>query len=115
MDFDTFSKRNKARALEWHPEGLGSWSVSDWAMAMAGEAGEICNAIKKLRRHEDGINDSRAQSKAAHIQDIGDEIADTVIYLDLLATRLGLNLEELLIRKFNAVSEREGFDIKLPE
>jgi NTP pyrophosphatase (non-canonical NTP hydrolase) len=37
------------------------------------------------------------------------EIADTFIYLDLLATYYGIDLEQAVIDKFNEVSEREGF------
>src|SRR3954464_13889395 len=44
---------NAKRAERWH--GLKSWSALEWAGAMAGEAGEACNAAKKLKRIEDEI------------------------------------------------------------
>lgn len=36
-------------------------------------------------------------------------IGDTVVYLDLLAQRLGLRLEDCVRDTFNRISEREGF------
>ena len=104
LSFTDLAKAGLARAYRWHPGGLTDWSVSDWAVAAAGEIGEALNAVKKYNRARDGI-----QGATATAEDIGKEIADTVIYLDLLAQRLGLSLETLVREKFNAVSEREGF------
>lgn len=87
-----------------HEAGLTDWSPAEWSNAMAGEAGETCNLTKKLLR--DG-------PEAVNLEDLGDEIADVVIYADLLATRLGLRLEDCVRRKFNKVSGRVGSDIKL--
>ena len=64
---------------------------------MAGETGEACNLIKKLRRGE-----------AVRPETIGEEIADVVIYADLLAARLGLDLGECVRAKFNLVSVKRG-------
>jgi NTP pyrophosphatase (non-canonical NTP hydrolase) len=103
------SRTNLKRCLLWHPGGVEDWSLSDWAVAAAGEMGEVCDAIKKLNRTRDGIK----ASKTATIEDVGKEIADTVLYLDLLAQRIGFNLADLIEQKFNEVSAREGFDITL--
>lgn len=81
---------------------VDGWSPTDWACAAAGEMGEACNLIKKLRRGED-ISPT----------DIGDELADTVIYLDLLAARLNISLAAAVKRKFNIVSDRVGSTVKL--
>jgi NTP pyrophosphatase (non-canonical NTP hydrolase) len=48
-----------------------------------------------------------------NIEVIAQELADTVLYADLLAARLGINLGEAIRDKFNIVSERMGSDIKL--
>jgi NTP pyrophosphatase (non-canonical NTP hydrolase) len=45
---------------------------------------------------------------AIPLQSVSDEIADVAIYLDLLAARLGINLEEAVVKKFNEVSEKIG-------
>lgn len=81
---------------------INDWSVADWSVAVAGEFGELCNLLKKRRRGEE-IN----------LQDISDEIADTMIYLDLLAARLGIDLAEAVQYKFNQVSDKRNCDIKI--
>ncbi len=45
---------------------------------------------------------------------LGKEIADVVTYLDLLAQRVGLNLSDILVQKFNEVSDRKKTNIKIP-
>ena len=114
LDFGQVSKTNRERALLWHRGGLGEWSVADWSNAMAGEAGEVCNAVKKLRRIETGVKQaSGPQTREAAISEIKKEIGDTFLYLDLLAQRLDINIEEAIRETFNRVSEREGFPQRL--
>lgn len=87
-----------------HDEGLTDWSPAEWSNAMAGECGEACNMTKKMLR--DG-------SENVDMEEMGHEIADVVIYADLLATRLGFKLEDLIVKKFNKVSEEKNSDLKL--
>lgn len=101
LTFKKFSETNARRCNDAF-EPLESWSPTDWGCAMAGEAGETCNLLKKMRRGED-----------VDINDVKKEIADTVTYLDLLATRLGIDLEQAIIEKFNEVSKKRGSDICL--
>lgn len=101
-----------ARALRWHPDGLESWSLSDWGIALAGEVGELCNVIKKQNRVRDGMQ-QRAVRKEELQTMIKMEIGDVYIYLDLLARRAGLNLEDCIRDTFNRISEREGFPERL--
>ena len=96
----------------FHP--LHHWSPTDWACAMAGEAGEVCNAVKKLRRLADGTNTAKdPQTESECLKAIGSEIADTVIYLDLLAARLGLDMSYEVECKFNEVSRRMNSSVRL--
>jgi NTP pyrophosphatase (non-canonical NTP hydrolase) len=101
-----------ARALRWHPDGLESWSESDWACALAGEVGELCNVIKKRNRVRDHMQ-QRATNEGALQHNLKMEIGDVYIYLDLLARRVGLNLEDCVRDTFNRISEREGFPERL--
>lgn len=112
LNLATLREANLSRCSRWHP--LNSWTPADWGVAMAGEAGEVCNAIKKMRRMTDGIvgNNDPANTADA-VAAIGDEIADTLIYLDLLAARLDINLTDVVVAKFNKVSERNGFPERL--
>lgn len=99
--FDELSRANLERCNKmFHP--IEDWSIGDWAVAVAGEVGEACNLIKKMRRG-DNIN----------VHDIIEEIADVVIYADLLTTRLGYNLGDEVFKKFNKVSEQKKCNIRL--
>ena len=101
LDLEELRQANLKRSEETF-HSIDSWSLTDWACAAAGEMGEACNLIKKRRRGED-IN----------TEDIADEIADTLIYLDLLSSRLGEELSVAVRRKFNVVSERTGSNVFL--
>ncbi len=116
LTFEAVSQVNLERAREWHKGGLEEWSVSDWGVAMAGEAGEVCDAIKKLRRIECALESGNAKqpkTREQAVAAIAQEIGDTFIYLDLLAQRLGLNIEDCISDTFNRISEREGFSYRL--
>lgn len=119
LTFGDVSKVNLARAVRWHEGSLAQWSALEWAGAMAGEAGETCNAAKKLRRFDLGIHQRKGDSthdvtkRVALRAKLAEEIADTFIYLDLLAQREGINLIAAVREKFNATSEAEGFPERL--
>jgi NTP pyrophosphatase (non-canonical NTP hydrolase) len=81
---------------------LNYWQPWEWSNAMAGEVGEVCNLTKKMLRNE-----------VINTEEIAKEIADVIIYADLLAARLGIDLEEAIIEKFNEVSKRRKSDIFL--
>lgn len=105
LRFSQLKNASYRRAIEafGHAEGLADWSPAEWTNALAGEVGELCNLTKKLGRGDANIK----------MEDIGKEIADVVIYADLIATRMGFKLEDLVRQKFNEVSDRRGSDIKL--
>ena len=106
------STLNFSRALRWHPDGLESWSLSDWAVALGGECGELQNVVKKLNRVRDGITGNKESEHELKCM-LADEIADVFIYLDLFARRAGFNLEDCIRAKFNETSKRVGFPERL--
>ncbi len=111
LTFDQFQKINSQRAQRWHPgfPNDASWSGSDWSNAMAGECGEACNIVKKLRRAEDdlvGVLDVFSDELRAML---GEEIADTITYAFLLAEYYGINVGEEIAAKFNKVSAIQHF------
>lgn len=112
MTLRQFAGANYTRACRWHPGGLASWSLSDWACALAGEVGELCNVVKKLNRVRDGLQ-QKAVDAGALEQALADEIGDVFAYLDLIAQAHGLALEDCVRGKFNRISEREGFPERL--
>ena len=52
-------------------------------------------------------------SPAQWLQAVVDELADVVIYLDILAMRLGVDLGAAVMDKFNRVSVRVGSTVRL--
>lgn len=102
LTFKTLNAANIVRCVRtFHP--LTDWTPTDWATALAGECGEACHLIKELRCGDD-----------IRPTDVADELADVVIYADLLCARLCTSLEAAVVRKFNEVSERKGSKIRLP-
>jgi len=96
LTFENLANANHDRVTVFG-HGIQDWSPTDWGCAMAGEAGEACNLVKKMRRGD-----------AVELSAVGRELADTVIYADLLAQRLGISLAEFVRLKFNEVSEKRG-------
>lgn len=114
--FQEFSRINRARAERWHRTGIEEWSHSDWATALAGEVGEVCNAVKKFNRLRDSIpagdgDTPQPDTVVAATKAVAKEIGDVYAYLDLLAQRFGLDTFTCIRETFNQISVRE----KMPE
>lgn len=111
MNFRDFSVFNRRRCES--PNGfnhpLNGWSLSDWFTAVTGELGEAANVAKKLNRVRDGIPGNTETPEELR-ENLADEIADTFIYLDLLAQSQGIDLEEAVLRKFQKTSAKIGYD-----
>jgi NTP pyrophosphatase (non-canonical NTP hydrolase) len=113
MKLQEISEQNRARAARWH-EGSEPWSGSDWSNAMCGEAGEVANVVKKLRRHETGAGTGYNTPPEEELKEsLAEEIADVILYADLLAAHYEVDLEVALRVKFNRVSEAQGFPERL--
>lgn len=99
---------NIQRQKRWHNNQ--PWNAMEWGCAMAGEAGEACNAAKKFHRIATGIastnNPASLEDARANLKT---EIGDTLVYLDLMAHECGIDLAEAVRDTFNRVSIREGF------
>lgn len=95
LTFKKFQKVNLDRCNAFFDHNLESWSLSDWGCAIAGEVGELCNFIKKMRRGDGDFT-----------KDCSKELGDIVTYAFLIADKLGINLEQVTIDKFNEVSDR---------
>lgn len=76
--------------------------------------GEACNVAKKIKRLDTGLRRRKSESKRkALVAKLADEIADTIIYLDLLAMREGIDVSSAIVSKFNRTSKEFGFPEKL--
>jgi NTP pyrophosphatase (non-canonical NTP hydrolase) len=109
LTFRALRRANVSRKIRWHGDA-DEWSGADWSNAMAGECGEACNIVKKLRRHETHTGTSyNTPELEALLPMLADELADVVTYADLLADKYGIDLDRAVREKFNRVSEAQGF------
>lgn len=110
VTFDQLRERSEIRAIEWRKDSTSAGVTSTIEFAtieLAGEVGELCNAIKKKLRAQDGLPGGVTDDT-----NIIEELADVVICADLLARKLGINLGQAVVEKFNKTSEKFGFETK---
>lgn len=99
--FREFQEMNRTRCDEaFHP--TKEWPIQNWALAIAGEAGELCNLVKKVIRGDFTLEEKR--------QEILEEIADVMTYCDLAMTHLDADTATELMAKFDKVSARIGYE-----
>lgn len=114
MDMNEFAKANleRCQSQQGFNHKLADWSLSDWFTALIGEIGEAANIAKKLNRVRDGIPGNDCDEQALR-EKLASELADSYIYLDLLAQSAGINLSEAVQRAFNAKSAKIGYPVQL--
>lgn len=110
LTFADLRAANIARQEYWG--GSDNWTLADWSNALAGEVGEACNVVKKIRRPQLGTIGNSADAPAYYKQ-LESEIGDVLIYLDLLAKAAGLDLAECVTRAFNEKSAKLDMPIRL--
>lgn len=116
LGLETLRSANVSRAKRWHPgfPDEQDWTLGDWGNAMAGEAGEACNVIKKIRRVETDKQRRDTEGDIIALCDkLAGELADVIIYADLIAAQCGIDLSHEIKLKFNEVSDQYGFPEKL--
>jgi NTP pyrophosphatase (non-canonical NTP hydrolase) len=109
LKFSDLRSVNVSRCARWHPPTSEPWTCADWSNALCGEAGELANVIKKIRRHATGAVNKGDPPLEQLVKAAADELADVVIYADLLAHYFGIDLGQAIRSKFNRVSEKYGF------
>ena len=105
---------NRKRCNRWHDPLADDWTLGDWGNAFGGEAGELQNVVKKLRRHEAGASLAYNTPELGVLRDkFAEEVADVLLYLDLLCWKAGVTPDLLVValrEKFNLVSRAQGWD-----
>lgn len=95
-----------AKGRKCHAKDDGSdWSPAQWLQAVTGELGEYANLRKKVERGDLTLDEARSM--------LADELADVVIYLDILAAQIGVDLSEAIVAKWNRTSEKVGAPIRI--
>ena len=107
VDFlDELAEKCAVRGLEWR--GGEPVDIMYSTVELAGEVGELCNAIKKQSREAKGMVGTRVNR-----QDVEDEFGDVMVCLSILAGEMGINLEDVTRRKFNKTSEKYNLETKI--
>lgn len=137
LTFAEVRATNATRSARWHPPDSTSWVGADWSNAMVGEVGELADAfdaltahrlmnrvtaaagkaandVKKLRRAETGARGEFDPDEDTLRGQLADEIADVVLYLDLLARHYDIDVAGAVTDKFNRTSVHYGFPERLP-
>lgn len=120
LTFHDVAETNRSRCNRWHhgfPDNPDGWTGADWSNAMQGEAGEAGNVVKKLRRLDLELWGNRKPGDADRdslVAKLAIEIADTFLYMDLLATYYGIDIPSAVVTKFNQISQEAGFPERLP-
>jgi NTP pyrophosphatase (non-canonical NTP hydrolase) len=113
VNMHDFSRENRQRCEA--PNGfrhpLNGWSLAEWMNATTGELGEACGQIKELLRARDGVP-GKGQTQEQIMAALADELADTFIYLDLLAQAAGVDLATAVRSKFDRTSAKIGYIVK---
>ena len=104
LTFKALRKATDKRRGDTYPK-CKKWGYAEYCMATTGELGELCNFLKKVSRGSLSMKDAK--------EDIKKELADTMIYLDMLASELGVDLDEAVREKFNEVSKKHNVKVFL--
>ncbi len=110
LTFDELKEANLTRCNVSFNHDIYSWSVAEWTNALAGEAGEAANFGKKIIRKGTAFEELNDDELT---ESLGRELADVVIYADLVAQRIGKDLGQLVAETFNKKSEELGAPEKL--
>ncbi len=104
MKLNEFHRINVARQYEAFAP---PHTLHGLALCVQEEAGELASAVL-------GVTGEKKRKAHLTNDDILDAVADAITYLSLVADRVGCDdLEELLARTFNMVSERAGSALRV--
>lgn len=93
MEMNEFARINYERSLN-HGGKQFDWEF--YAIGLGGEAGELLNLLKKIKRGDFELN------KAL----VAEEAADVITYGFLLLSELGVDPEKVIMNKFEKVNKR---------
>jgi NTP pyrophosphatase (non-canonical NTP hydrolase) len=92
-----------------NPKLTEEQALSNWALGLAGETGEVVEIIKKVLYQDQEMS---VETK----KDLEEEMGDVFWYLFALADEVGLDVEGILqknIEKLTARHGKSGYDIKV--
>jgi hypothetical protein len=108
--FEELRAVNVSRCVNGFGHTLDSWSVAEWMCAALGELGEAANVARKMLRHRDGVAGNQGEDRDLEVlhAKLRRELADAVIYVDLVAASQGIDLGAAVRLAFNSKSDEIG-------
>jgi NTP pyrophosphatase (non-canonical NTP hydrolase) len=103
-DYQEISKRTMPKMVEGQYEIYYSdWSKTNYAMGIAGEAGEVTDYLKKVLHHGHPMNEEKLKY----------ELGDVLHYVAGICTMYGFRMEEVATLNIMKLKERypEGFNV----
>jgi len=99
MNFNNFQKDCERTA---NTDLTRSEAAMNWALGIAGEAGEYCEIIKKSEFHGKALNKDHAKK----------ELGDILYYVAMAASNLDINLEDVAQANVDKLRARypDGFE-----
>lgn len=97
MDFNEYQRKAKITAL--YPN-VGS-NITYPTLGLAGEAGEIANAVKKIERDDNSII---TDEKRAQLQK---ELGDVLWYVAQICTELSIHLDDVASGNISKLASRK--------
>jgi len=77
------------------------------ALGLAGEAGEVCEKVKKYLRGDYDVPYRPSQSKDVLADKVEEELGDVLWYIANLATDLGLSLDNIAAKNLAKLHDRK--------
>lgn len=103
LTFDEYQKQTDFTAI-YGPIGD---STTYPLLGLLGEAGELCNKMKKLWRDGVGVQNELVGCDGEAIRkELAYELGDILWYLARLATELGLSLGQVAVMNLNKLQDR---------
>ena len=96
MEINKYQKWTKTTAI--YPKKQG---ITYTALGLAGEAGEVCNKVKKIIRDDKGVVTELRRTQ------LEDELSDCFWYLVRLADELNLDCNKILKRNMQKLNSRK--------
>jgi len=97
MTFVEYQKQSRETAIYPHKDNNLTYPV----LGLAGEAGEICNKVKKIMRDNDGVMPSELYD------DLANELGDVLWYVAAVASELNLDLDTIAINNIKRLIDRK--------
>lgn len=94
MQINEFARMNHERSTKHDKKDVFNWEF--YIIALGGEAGELLNTLKKIKRGDFPLNK----------EEMAEEAADIVTYGFLLLSELDADPEKTLMKKFEKVNKR---------